>query len=153
MKKAEQVDLKLNGLDDPLRRELEAFFHKAKGKPLQDEIKFATIEALANAKDWTAVKGEVKWKGKRGSISFPILVEFIRQRAEASDRLFFVKLGRALEGKRGPKNAAVNEFLFRNWDRIQGSVDGKRAVSREDIGLKHFTDNAVVKMLEIRFPD
>jgi len=154
MKQVEQVDLKLNGLSDPNRRELEAFFHKAKSKPvLQEEINRATIHALANTNDWTAVKAELKCKGKRGSTSFPIPVEFIRQRAEANDRLFFVKLGRALEGKCGPKNAAIERFLFDHWDRMQGSVDGKPAVSREDIGLKHFTDSAVVDMLQFQFPD
>jgi hypothetical protein len=150
-----QVEIKLKyRVDDPgVARALVAFFHKAQGKPLQDEINLQAIRELVNSKDWNAEKMELKRKGKRGSTSFPGLVEFIRQRAAANDRLFFVKLGRALTEGRSRKNAAIEDFLFKHWDRIQGSVDGKRAVSREDIGLKHFTDSAVVNMLQIRFQE
>lgn|SRR5262249_6967407 len=160
-----QVEGKLQYcVNNPLGRALEAFFHKAQGKPrVQDEINLEAIRGLVKSNDWTAVKMDLKWKskGKRGSTSFPVMVEFIRQRAEANDRLFFVKLGRALTKKYSPKNtekyspknAAIKHFLYDHWDRMQGSINGKPAVSREDIGLKHFTDSAVVKMLEFQFPD
>src|SRR5262245_23069366 len=97
------VEIKLQyRVDNPHGRALEAFFHKAQGKPRpQDEINVEAIDELAKSKDWTAVKMEYEWKskGKRGTTSFPVMVEFIRQRAAATDRDFFKKLGRALTKK------------------------------------------------------
>lgn len=72
---------------------------------------------------------------------FTTLVEYIRHRAEANDRKFFISLGRALRDQPEYENAEVEDFLFKNWDSWDGT----------GLGLKHFADDAVTELLNIRF--
>jgi hypothetical protein len=127
-------------IDVPAGRALHAFFGKSEGKELTSEIKRDVIRSLVLNKDWNVAT--MIFKGKE----FPVLVEYIRQRAAANDRAFFKGLGRALTEPRKFKNTLIGDFLFQNWDATEGSL-------AKGPGLKHFTDEAVVKLLEILFGD
>jgi hypothetical protein len=127
-------------IDNPMGRELDAFFEKSRGKELNAEFKAAAIRGLVLNRNWNSDKIEVNGK------ELTIFVEFIRQRAAANDRAFFKSLGRALTEERKFRNAEIEDFLFKNWDATHGTViDGP--------GLKHFIDEAVVELLQIRFGD
>jgi hypothetical protein len=121
-------------VDNSTLRELVAVFKKSEGKPLHEEIRVAAIKGLVLNQDWNR---KIEVDGKE----FAPFVEYIRERAAASDRDFFISLAGALKGEREYKNAEVEHFLFKNWD----SWDGTNR------GLKHFTDEAVTELLNIRF--
>ena len=125
---------------------MEAFFKRSEGKPLHEEFKVVAIKGLVANQDWT--KDKIEENGKEVAQ----FVEYIRQRAAATDRNFFIRLGRALEEREREKrkrkkpkhkNLEIEHFLFRYWDRT----------ANNDLGLKHFTDNAVVDLLEFQFRD
>jgi hypothetical protein len=130
-------------VDNPQGRVREALFHKIKGKlPAEGAMQAQVIRALVLNRDWTRFKGK-----QEGGKEFSVLVEYIRHRAEASDREFFKNLGRRLTEKPRPyKNAEIEDFLFTNWDTTYGAL-------ANGPGLKCFTDDAVVDLLEIIFAD
>jgi hypothetical protein len=121
-------------VDDPVHRELEAFWKRSEGKPLHEEVRAAAIKGLVLNQDWNH---KIEVDGKE----FAPFVEYIREGAAASDRGFFISLARALKEERQYKNAEVEHFLFKNWDSWDGTA----------LGLKHFTDEAVTELLNIRF--
>jgi hypothetical protein len=139
VKKSKTIIYKIRySADNPMGRELDAFFQRSKGKNLDEEFKVAAIKRLVLNPDWTSAK--IKQRGKE----VPILVEYIRQRAAENDRNFFVRLGRALEPSKKKEygNIEIEDFLFKFWD---------KAVPNGELGLKHFTDQAVTELLEIKF--
>jgi hypothetical protein len=128
--------------DNPGGRALDAFLKKSEGKlPAEGAMQADAIRALVLNRDWTRFKGK-----QEGGKEFSVLVEYIRHRAEANDREFFKHLGRALTDRRKYKNTEIEDFLFIHWDATRGTLTNGP-------GLKCFTDDAVVNLLEIVFGD
>jgi hypothetical protein len=137
MKKSKTTIHEINyQIDNPWGREVYAFLKKNKGKNLNDAAEAAAICGLVLNSDWTLDK--IKVDGEE----LTTFVEFIRRRAAANDRKFFKRLGKALSEKRKFKKADIRHFLFKYWD-----------VWNNDLGLKHFADEAVWELLEIVFPE
>jgi hypothetical protein len=127
-------------VDNPQGRALDALFHKIKGKlPAESAMQEEVIRALVLNQDWTRVKGKEK-NGKE----FSVLVEYICRRAAANDRNFFIKLGRQLRDNRPYKNDEIKDFLFTHWDATRGTMTN-------GVGLKHFTDEQVLDLLNFYF--
>ncbi len=99
------------------------------------------IRALVLNRDWTRIKGK-----QEGGKEFSVLVEYIRHPAEANDREFFKRLGRALTNNRKYKNTEIEDFLFTHWDTTQGTL-------AHGPGLKCLLDKSVVGLLKTVFGD
>src|SRR5437660_617836 len=124
-------------IDNPGGRALYSFFKKSEGKDIDSKIKTEVLHWLAANLDWNSVKIEINGK------EFTTFVEYIRQRAEANDREFFKRLGRALTKRRKFKNTEIEDFLFKFWDTTETNAGG----------LEVFTDEAVWELLQIKFED